>query len=205
MINISDLSKPGPRTVLHWFDFLCPYCYVGQSRDALLRHCGLDVIDLPFQAHADIPKGGIAIGPRVGPAYTALELEALDAGLELIWPPRLPDTRPALAASEWVREHAGDASIGFNTALFAAHFEHGEDLGDLGLIDRYARRFGIDIEAMHKDIDEGSAGAAVTQAEAVGRRYGVRGTPAWLIRGELISGLRPTAEFERLAQAEGSC
>jgi len=24
-------------TVLHWYDFLCPFCYVSQSRTAILR------------------------------------------------------------------------------------------------------------------------------------------------------------------------
>jgi predicted DsbA family dithiol-disulfide isomerase len=42
-------------SVLHWYDFLCPFCYVGQSRTAILRRYGLDVIELPFQAHPDIP------------------------------------------------------------------------------------------------------------------------------------------------------
>jgi hypothetical protein len=41
--------------------------------------------------------------------------------------------------------------------------------------------------------------AAVREAELIGRRHGVRGTPAWLVGGRLISGLRPVAEFERLA------
>lgn len=43
------------RTVLHWYDFLCPFCCVGQSRTAILVRHGLDVIELPFQAHPDIP------------------------------------------------------------------------------------------------------------------------------------------------------
>jgi predicted DsbA family dithiol-disulfide isomerase len=27
-------SMRNPRAVLHWYDFLCPYCYIGQSRNA---------------------------------------------------------------------------------------------------------------------------------------------------------------------------
>jgi hypothetical protein len=34
----------------------------------------------------------------------------------------------------------------------------------------------------------------------IGRKYGVQGTPAWLLGHRLITGLRPTAEFERLAE-----
>ena len=56
---------------------------------------------MAFQAHAEIPPGGIAAGSRQGPMYAMLECEAKDAGLTLNWPPRLPNSRRALAAGEW--------------------------------------------------------------------------------------------------------
>jgi hypothetical protein len=46
-------SQDDPRTVLHWYDFLCPFCYVGQHRTAILVRHGLQVEELPFQAHPD--------------------------------------------------------------------------------------------------------------------------------------------------------
>jgi len=36
-------------TVLTWYDFLCPFCYIGQHRNAILIRHGLRVIELPFQ------------------------------------------------------------------------------------------------------------------------------------------------------------
>ena len=75
-----------PRTVLHWYDFLCPFCYVGQQRNAILIRHGLQVDELAFQAHPEIPLGGTPAGPRNGPMYAALEREAREAGLRLQWP-----------------------------------------------------------------------------------------------------------------------
>ena len=57
------------RVVLHWYDFLCPFCYVGQHRTDILVRRGLKVVELPFQAHPDIPAGGLFVGPRTGPMY----------------------------------------------------------------------------------------------------------------------------------------
>ena len=34
----------------------------------------------------------------------------------------------------------------------------------------------------------------------MGRKYGVQGTPSWLLGQRLITGLRSAAEFERLAE-----
>ena len=197
----SENRRDSARTVLHWYDFLCPFCYVGQHRTAILVRHGLQIDELPFQAHPDIPSGGIPAGPRNGPMYARLEREAKDAGLPLRWPPRLPDTRHALAAAEWVWRHQPGAFPRLHKDLFAAHFVLGEDLGDPAVIDRHASESGIDTAALHAAVADGSAAKAVTAAETIGRNHGVRGTPAWLLGEHLISGLLPAAEFERLAES----
>ena len=38
-----------PRAVLHWYDFLCPFCYIGQSRNAVLVQHGFHLVELTFQ------------------------------------------------------------------------------------------------------------------------------------------------------------
>jgi predicted DsbA family dithiol-disulfide isomerase len=171
-----------------------------QHRNAILGRHGLEVIEVPFQAHPEIPPEGALAGPRNGPMYDNLAREAREAGLPLNWPPRLPDTRLALAAAEWVRRYHRDAFAQFHKALFAAHFALGENLGNPAVIDRHASDLGIDLQALHAALGDGSALAAVTKSEALGRRYGVRGTPAWLLAKRLISGLLPASEFERLAE-----
>jgi predicted DsbA family dithiol-disulfide isomerase len=188
------------KDVLHWYDFLCPFCYVGQSRTAILARHGINVMELPFQAHPDIPPGGVAAGPRVGPMYSSLEREAREAGLRLNWPARLPDTRRALAAAEWVRRYEPGKFAQFQRDLFSAHFVLGEDLGSDAVIYQHATDLRIDIEALRAALADGSAIAAVDESEVLGRRYGVRGTPAWWIAGQLISGLLPAQDFERLAE-----
>jgi len=142
--------------VLRWYDFLCPFCYVGQQRTA--------------------------------------------AGLPLNRPAHLPDTRRALAAAEWVRGHQSERFPELHQALFAAHFVLGEDLEDPAVIDAHARRWGIELAALHAALADDSAMAAVAEAETIGREHGVQGTPASLVAQRLIMGLPPAAEFERRAQ-----
>jgi predicted DsbA family dithiol-disulfide isomerase len=190
----------GTRLVLHWFDFTCPFCYVGQHRTALLRRQGLDVVELPFQAHPEIPPEGVEVGPRKGAMYVVLAREAEEAGLTLNWPPRLPNSRLALTVAEWVRRKRPGAAIQLNHDLFEAHFALGEDLGDPSVIDRYASKFGVDLAALHAALDDRSAAGFVAESERMGRRAGVRGTPAWLVKARLIEGLLPVAEFERIAE-----
>ena len=186
--------------VLHWYDFVCPFCYVGQQRNEILARHGLRVVELPFQIHPEIPPGGIEAGPRIGPMYAMLEREAREAGLPLHWPAHLPNTRRALAAAEWVRRNRPGAFPQLHRGLFEAHFALGEDLEDPAVIDRHAAASGVDLAALHAALADGSAEAGVAEAEVLGRRYGVRGTPAWLVDQQLITGLRSAAEFERIAE-----
>jgi len=83
--------------------------------------------------------------------------------------------------------------------LFEAHFVLGEDFEDPAVIDRHASESGMDLAALHAALADDTAVAAVTEAGMIGRRYGVEGTPSWLLAQQLITGLRSAAEFERLA------
>jgi predicted DsbA family dithiol-disulfide isomerase len=144
--------------------------------------------------------GGRTVGERSGPMYRHIEEEARAAGLPLVWPDRLPNTRMALAAAEWTRRHTPQSFSALEEALFAAHFALGEDLGDRDIIDGHAAEVGTDIAAMHSALDSGGAYVLVDQSETLGKSLGVRGTPAWFASGRLISGLYPREQFEQLVQ-----
>jgi predicted DsbA family dithiol-disulfide isomerase len=169
-----------------------------RTRNAILIRRGLEVTALPFQAHPDSPAEGLAAGRRDAPMYAMLEREAAEAGLPLSWPPRIPNSRVALAAAEWARRFQPAAFPQLHRELFAAHFALREDLGDRAVIDRHASDAGIDLATLHAVLADGSAMAAVAEAEMLGRERGVRGTPAWLSGGRMIVGLRAPAEFENL-------
>jgi predicted DsbA family dithiol-disulfide isomerase len=120
--------------------------------------------------------------------------------LRLHWPARLPNTRQALAAAEWVRRIQPSGFSQLHRELFEAHFVLGEDLEDIAVIDRHARNSDVDLTALHVALENGSAANFVIETEMIGRNCGVQGTPAWLLGQRLITGLQPTAEFERLAE-----
>ncbi|MFC4016639.1 DsbA family protein [Micromonospora sp. GCM10011542] len=192
------MASPAP--ILYWFDFVCPFCYVAQQRNAIFGRRGLDVVHLPFQIHPEIPVEGVDAGLRTGPMYATLEREAARVGLPLNWPTRLPNTRTALAAAEWVRRRQPDLSGDFNQRLYAAHFALNEDLGDIAVIERQANEVGVDLSALRAALADGTASASLVEAESLGAQFGVRATPSWLVAGNLISGLLPPSEFERLAE-----
>jgi predicted DsbA family dithiol-disulfide isomerase len=192
------IGIPETKTAWHWFDFTCPFCYVARSRNEILTRFGLLVVELPFQAHPEIPTEGVAIGPRSGAMSERLEREARDAGLPLRWPPRLPNSRYALAVAEWVRRYHPIGFAALYRQLFLSHFGSGEDIGDAALVDRYAALVGADLALLRRAMSDGTADATVKESELAGRRVGVVGTPVWLVEDRLVEGLQPKALFERL-------
>jgi predicted DsbA family dithiol-disulfide isomerase len=196
---LADLLQSPPGIVWHWYDLLCPYSYVAQDRNALLIARGYCVVELPLEAHPEIPPEGRPVPDRAAGDRRWLEQQAAEAALPLSWPAHEPNGRRALAAAEWVRRHAPRVFAGFCADLFALHFASGGNLGDPMAIERVARDRGIDLAALRAAFADGSAARNVARSNHLARRSGVRHTPAWLIHGSLIDGLPSRAEFDRLA------
>ncbi|SAL58183.1 MULTISPECIES: DsbA family protein [Burkholderiaceae] len=186
-------------TITHWYDLTCPFCYIAQSRNAVLLARGVSLDELPFQAHPEIPVEGMFVGARSGAMYDMLAAEAEQAQLPLSWPDRLPNSRRALAAAEWVRTNHKERFVEYQKALFAAHFARHENLGDDAVLLSHARACHIDDAALKLAMETQTPLDAVSRAEADAQYHGVRGTPAWLVEGRLLQGLRPVEEFERIA------
>ncbi|GAA3433591.1 DsbA family oxidoreductase [Kutzneria kofuensis] len=164
--------------VRHWFDFMCPFCYIAQHRNGILERHGIEVVHLPFQIHPEIPEGGLRAGPRVGPMYENLEREAAAAGLALNWPARLSTTRRALSVAEWIRRTAPDKSGDFNRRMFHAYFVDGQDLGDPAVIERHAARADIDVDALREALSDGTAETWLAEANSPARKPAFGPRPA---------------------------
>ncbi|OBI53858.1 DsbA family protein [Mycobacterium sp. E787] len=193
------MSEPyyDERTVLHWYDFACPFSYLGQHRTALLTEAGFDVVLLPFQAHPGMPPGGLPMKVAPGTRHAMIERQARALEMPLRWPTRTPHGRRALAAAEWARLHEPDAFAELHRRVFDAQFVFGEDIDDQEVIDRHALAAGVDVRRLHAALADGTAVAA-GQAEWVARHRGVDGTPAWLVDGRLMIGLQPVGDFRCL-------
>ena len=185
-------------TIVHWYDFVCPFCYVGQDRSAILTARGFTVTNLPYRIHPEIPPEGVQAGPRTGPMYEFLENEAATAGLRLRWPPRLPNTTLALTTAEWVRRHRPAEFDCFRSSMFESHFALGEDIGDPAVVRRRAAACGIDTAALDAALRTPEPADDVAESERAAGRAGLTGTPAWLAGNRLIQGLQPRSLFEAI-------
>jgi predicted DsbA family dithiol-disulfide isomerase len=201
---VSAQSGPLQRvTVEHWYDFMCPFCYIAQDRNKVLREHGVLVVEHGLQIHPEIGAGGAPAGPRVGPSYGLLAREAAAAGLPLNWSDRMPYSRPALAAAEWIG-HAHPASRDdFAESVFAAYFGEQRDIESLELLADLAEKAGADSDLLRRAVTSGEAFELLDRSEALGRMYGVNSTPTWVAGDQRVSGLRDREWFADWAESLG--
>lgn len=193
--RISPSRGSAASAVRHWYDFVCPFCYVAQARNVALRAAGAPLVEMPFEAHPETPLEGRIIGQRSGPMYALIEEEARLAGLSLNWQPELRNSRIALTMSAYIETLAGTVANRFRADVFAAHFERREDIGDLDLLFKYANDAGVVLDALHAAVRDGQAAALLAGSESIARNAGVSGTPAWLLGEHMVVGLLPASKL----------
>lgn len=105
--------------------------------------------------------------------------------------------RPAALAAREAFEQKG--STGFwkmHERLFAFESERPEL--SLEQIEAHAAELGLDVAKVRSAITEGRHDDAINADIELGESLGIRGTPAYVVDGYLVTGLKPARYFERL-------
>ena len=183
-----------------WSDYLCPWCYVGQARTALLERLGVSVVPLPYELHPELPAEGREVSDRARLRYEHMARLAEEAGLPFRIPDRVPNTRDAHRALLWARATLPAQAVdALHRALFDAMFVAGAFLGDPAVVDEHLACIGADPVAYRAAVADGALDQAVTAAREDAIDAGATGAPAWLVDGRLlIAGVQDPAFFERM-------
>jgi predicted DsbA family dithiol-disulfide isomerase len=81
-------------------------------------------------------------------------------------------------------------------ALFAAYFEHGQDIGDDEVLVRLATECGLDAQVVRDQLAAGTHHVDVLQSQREAARLGIQGVPLLVLDGRFgVSGAQPTELF----------
>jgi predicted DsbA family dithiol-disulfide isomerase len=183
-----------------WSDYLCPWCYLGRDRNALLRELGVELTHLPFDLHPEVPVEGTPVRPggRLDRVLDRVAVECTETGLPFTKPERLPNTRRALEAAEVVRTRWAGRFAAFDDALFRGVFVDGADLADPAVLRARAADVGLPGDELEEALRDGAGASSVDASVAQARAAGVTATPAWLFEtGLLVSGVQPRETLSR--------
>ncbi len=183
-----------------WSDYICPWCYLGRDRTALMRSLGVTVTQRPFELHPELPPEGRPHRPggRLDRVLDMIGAECAELGMPFTKPTRTPNSRRALETAEVVRIHAPDAFEALDDALFRTHWVDAGDLGDRATLDSLVAASGADPTAIAELVADGVGAKVLTDAMVDAREHGVTATPAWLVDDVLlIPGAQPREAIER--------
>lgn len=204
-----------------WSDIACPWCYIGKRRfeSALAR--------FPHRESVEVTWHSYQLDPSLPEHYDGTELDYLATRKGM---PREQVTR----MFEHVTEVASGEGLAYDfdslvvanslrghelihlaashgrqdeakEALLSAHFEHGEDIGDVEALVRLGTSIGLDAGEVRSALADGTFAESVRDDIAQAQRYGISGVPFFVVDEKYgVSGAQPTELFTQvLDQAWG--
>jgi predicted DsbA family dithiol-disulfide isomerase len=131
---------------------------------------------------------------RMGAASDHVQRMAREAGLEMVTPDRIPNSRRALEAAEYARDEGKHAA--FHEAVFDQLYGQGRDIGQWEVLREAAEAAGLDPDAMQAAVDAGQYRDEVEAQFAEARALGITAVPAYVFDNRFaVLGAQPYEVF----------
>jgi predicted DsbA family dithiol-disulfide isomerase len=189
-------------------DFVCPWCYIGsQALKRLEQEYPVDISWAPFLLDPTVPPEGRATEPRTKPGdpLTRVEERAVEEGLNFARGRTFrPNSHLALEAAMYAQEQAESSSAAYQHALYRAHFETLENIGDLETLVRIGIECGLDGNELRDALETRRYRAAVDEDIQVVQELGVSAVPTFIFNNEYaIVGAEKYPAFQRMMEKLG--
>jgi predicted DsbA family dithiol-disulfide isomerase len=187
-------------------DLICPFCYLAASALGRLVASGeVEVRFKPFEIHPETPREGVPLtafgAAKVDALYRELGWLAGDAGVRLLKPERLPNSRLALEAVEMARAAKGEAAAtDFAGRAFTAYFAEGKDIGNEDILRGIATAVGVGREWQDRCFLGRKFGGAVDAAKLEAHDALVTAVPAMNLGGIPALGYQNAQQLKRLVE-----
>lgn len=152
----------------------------------------------PFELHPETARKGIPLAERTSAearSHLTAELEA--AGFPVRRPPRLLNSRRALALSVWAEQRPQWPRL--HRLLFAAYWSEQRDISDPEVLTEVAVEAGLDPDDVAAALETGSGEAGLRVAMERALDLGIAATPGWHFGdGVVLTGAHPRRLFDRV-------
>jgi len=189
-------------------DAICPWCYIGKRRlekaaTSLGDTARFRILWRPFELNPDMPKEGIERSVyrlrKFGSLERSKQLDAqvteaaAEEGLSFRYDliQRTPNTFDAHRLV-WLAGETGDQQDALMEAIFRAYFMEGRNIGDSAVLEELAPAGGIERARARAFLESDAGSPEVNRDQAIAKRGGLSGVPAFIVQGRLLfSGAQP--------------
>lgn len=200
-----------------WSDIACPWCFIGKRRfeSALAQFPHRDSVEVTWHSYL--------LDPSLPEHYDGTELDYLATrkGMPRDRVREMFDHVTEMAAGEGLAydfdslvvanslrghelihlaAHHGRQGAAKET-LLSAHFEHGEDIGDVETLVRIGESIGLAADEIRTALADGTYAQAVRDDIADAQRYGISGVPFFVIDEKYgVSGAQAPETFGQVLE-----
>ncbi len=200
-----------PLVVQVTYDFLCPWCWIGQHHLRMaIEQAALPMpVELryaPFELSPEMPKAGLdrqehrtrkfGSWARAQARDAEVVLAGRRAGAQFNYErvTIAPNTRLAHRMMQFCSTQGDAAQLALlHEAVFSSYFHDGRDIGSLDVLLDLANSNGFDGEALHAYLSSGQGEKEVIAAELGAQANGIHAVPHFQIGAQRISGAQPPA------------
>jgi len=155
--------------------------------DKLKKDYDLDVEWKPFEIHPELPPQGVPRRALPSNEYMRAAAEnvrrlAEDCGLTLRQPSVIANSRLALAAAEFARDHGRFED--FHRRVFQAYYQEDQNIGDLSVLQQIGSEVGLDPAELAKALAEQRYEPLFIKIRREIEEYGITGAPTFLFDGK---------------------
>ena len=204
-------TTPRKLTIDIWSDVMCPWCLVGHGQLAkglkeLEGEIEAEIRWRPFELNPDMPAEGEEQGAHLRKKYRRSEEEgkamrdqmrsiAENAGVTLDYKGDGDPAPPAMMRNTFLAHkllahtldsYGPEKQTELKLALFEAHFNRREDVGDRSMLLDLAQAHGLVRLAAERALDDEDLGQRVRKEEQAAYEMNITGVPAMVIEGKFM-------------------
>ncbi|MGB8648465.1 MAG: DsbA family protein, partial [Anaerolineae bacterium] len=134
---------------------------------------------------------------RFASANQRLDQMAQAAGLEMVHPDLIPNSRRALEATEYARAQGKHRE--FHHIVFRKYYGEGQDINRWDVLRAAAQEVGLDAEEMEREVERGQYHQALDDQIAEASAIGVNAVPTYVLDDKYgVVGAQPYEVFQRV-------
>lgn len=197
-----------------WSDLACPWCFIGTERfhKALADFEGRDQVKVIWHS--------FQLDPNLPEQYDGSEVDYLveSKGMARDQVEAMTEQVAGVAAGDGLQFDFANLKVAnsrlahhlvhlaqlrgvaaeVNRALFSAHFEQGEDIGDRAVLTRIGTAHGLDAGDIDEALGSEQYDTAMRSDTAQAQGIGINGVPFFVVDGRFgVSGAQPVETFAK--------
>ncbi len=155
----------------------------------------------PFFLHPETPPEGFVLPPvlkaRFASANGRLDQMAHAAGMTMVHPDFIPNSRRALEATEYARDKGKHRE--FHHVVFQKYYGEGQDINRWDVLRAAAGEAGLEGEDMQRAVDSGEYHDLLDQEITEAQEIGVNAVPTYVLDDKYgIVGAQPYEVFQQV-------